>query len=83
MATDAATCHGLELAKLRPETLDARKAELPPTAILSNAAGTRAGSKKITNGVKQKRSGTWSRGVEVPPAPAAGTAGGAEASDAP
>jgi acetyltransferase len=36
MATDAAIRHGLELAKLRPETLDALKAKLPPTANFSN-----------------------------------------------
>ena len=36
MATDAAIRHGLELAKLRPETLEALKAKLPPTASLSN-----------------------------------------------
>jgi len=32
MATDAATRYGLELAKLRPETLESLKAKLPPTA---------------------------------------------------
>jgi len=36
MATDAAIRHGLELAKLRPETLEALKAKLPPTANLFN-----------------------------------------------
>ncbi len=36
MATDAAIRHGLELAKLRPETLEALKAKLPPTANFSN-----------------------------------------------
>lgn len=34
MATDAAIRHGLELAKLRPETLESLKAKLPPTANL-------------------------------------------------
>lgn len=32
MATDAAICCGLELAKLRPETLETLKAKRPPTA---------------------------------------------------
>ena len=36
MATDAAIRHGLELAKLRPETLESLKAKLPPTANFSN-----------------------------------------------
>lgn len=36
MATDAAIRHGLELAKLRPETLEALKAKLPPTANFFN-----------------------------------------------
>ena len=36
MATDAAIRHGLELAKLRPETLVALKAKLPPTANFHN-----------------------------------------------
>jgi acetate---CoA ligase (ADP-forming) len=36
MATDAAIRHGLELAKLRPETLESLKAKLPPTANLFN-----------------------------------------------
>ncbi len=36
MATDAAIRHGLELAKLRPETLETLKAKLPPTANLFN-----------------------------------------------
>ena len=36
MATDAAIRHGLELAKLRPETLEALKAKLPPTANFHN-----------------------------------------------
>ena len=34
MATDAAIRCGLELAKLRPETLESLKAKLPPTANL-------------------------------------------------
>jgi acetyl coenzyme A synthetase (ADP forming)-like protein len=36
MATDAAIRYGLELAKLRPETLESLKAKLPPTANLFN-----------------------------------------------
>ena len=36
MATDAAIRYGLELAKLRPETLESLKAKLPPTANFSN-----------------------------------------------
>lgn len=36
MATDAAICCGLELAKLRPETLETLKAKRPPTASISN-----------------------------------------------
>ena len=36
MATDAAIRHGLELAKLRPETLEALKGKLPPTANFNN-----------------------------------------------
>ena len=36
MATDAAIRHGLELAKLRPETLESLKAKLPPTANIFN-----------------------------------------------
>ncbi|HUJ72275.1 MAG TPA: acetate--CoA ligase family protein [Verrucomicrobiae bacterium] len=36
MATDAAIRHGLELAKLRPETLESLKAKLPPTANFFN-----------------------------------------------
>jgi acetyl coenzyme A synthetase (ADP forming)-like protein len=36
MATDAAIRHGLELAKLRPETLESLKAKLPPTANFYN-----------------------------------------------
>jgi len=36
MATDAAIRHGLELARLRPETLESLKAKLPPTANFSN-----------------------------------------------
>ena len=36
MATDAAIRHGLELAKLRPETLESLKAKLPPTANFHN-----------------------------------------------
>ncbi len=36
MATDASIRHGLELAKLRPETLESLKAKLPPTANFSN-----------------------------------------------
>ena len=36
MATDAAIRYGIELAKLRPETLDSLKAKLPPTANFSN-----------------------------------------------
>ncbi|MGH8597950.1 MAG: acetate--CoA ligase family protein, partial [Gammaproteobacteria bacterium] len=36
MATDAAIRYGLELATLRPETLESLKAKLPPTANLSN-----------------------------------------------
>jgi acetyltransferase len=36
MATDASIRYGLELAKLRPETLESLKAKLPPTANFSN-----------------------------------------------
>jgi acetyltransferase len=36
MATDAAIRHGLELSKLRPETLEALMAKLPPTANIFN-----------------------------------------------
>jgi acetyltransferase len=36
MATDAAIRYGLELAKLRPETLESLKAKLPPTANFFN-----------------------------------------------
>lgn len=36
MATDAAIRHGLELAKLRPDTLETLRAKLPPTANVFN-----------------------------------------------
>jgi acyl-CoA synthetase (NDP forming) len=65
MATDAAARYGLELAKLRPETLESSKAKLPPTATISIPEDARAGFEKITNGVKQKRPGTRLLGVEV------------------
>jgi hypothetical protein len=75
MATDAPIRCGLELAKLRPETLKPCKAKLPPTANVfppGPPAGTfsmtecaRAGCKKITNGVKQKLLGTRRLGMET------------------
>jgi len=78
-ATDAASCYGFELAKLRPEKLDARLAKLPPTATffskktairgmsLNNSTSKKAriGLEKITNGVKQQLPGMWLFGGEV------------------
>ena len=66
-ATDATICYGLELAKLRPETLESLLAKLPPTAnffspdksargfpeiSIADEAGAR--DKNQINGVKQK-----------------------------
>jgi hypothetical protein len=76
IATDAVVRFGLELAKLRPETLESFEAKLPPTATLSSSArhearqtdsfaeGSLAGLNRITNGVKRKLSGGVSFGGE-------------------
>lgn len=75
MATDATVAHGRELAKLRPETLVARRAELSPTAnsfvglslvghrACSHAEDARVGRKTITNGVKQTMPSLWLLGA--------------------
>ena len=79
MATDAAACYGFELAKLRPEKLEARLAKLPPTATFfstktamhglswnnSTPREARIGIEKITNGVKQQLPGMRLLGEEV------------------
>jgi hypothetical protein len=74
MATDAAIRNGLELAKLRPETLETLEAKLPPTANVFSpvtCGGTfsmskvpRAGHEIITNGVKHKLPRARSLGME-------------------
>jgi acyl-CoA synthetase (NDP forming) len=77
MATDAAIRNGLELAKLRPETLETLKAKLPPTAnVFSPVTGDgnfsiseepRVGHEIITNGVKQELLGGRFLGMESIP----------------
>jgi hypothetical protein len=63
-ATDATIWWGLDPAKLRPETIEAHWAKLPPTATISNSEEARIGHQKITNGVKQTSPGMWLLGVE-------------------
>jgi hypothetical protein len=67
-ATHASTCYRLDLAILRPETVEPFRAKLPPTATnfnLSTAEEARVGRKEIANGVKQQLSGAWPLGVEI------------------
>ena len=71
-ATDASTCQGFELAKLRPETLDAPPTERPPTANLFSSASiaerAHSGPKlNNTNGVKRKQPVVWRLGMGIPP----------------
>ena len=67
-ATDASTCHRLDLTILRPETVEPFPAKMPPTATnfrLSTAEEARVGLNEKANGVKQQRSGLWPLGVEI------------------
>ena len=69
-ATDASTCQRLDLAILRPETVEPFPAKLPPTATnfcLSTAEEAVTGRNEIANGVKQQLSGMRFLGVEVFP----------------
>lgn len=69
-ATDATVCRGLELAILRPETLEPERAKLPPAANLfcrqiSTLGGACIGSTRITNGIKQPLPGAALPGGEI------------------
>ncbi len=69
-ATDATAYRGLELAILRPETLEPEWAKQPPAARLFGLkifapGGARIGSARITSGVKPKLTGVVLPGVET------------------